>query len=77
VTKREAKRYVARMTARSVRHDIDNASGWIYAAEDATYLRDAYGRPSSEPSHDRSDADVARIEAAIDELASELERRSA
>lgn len=69
MTKREARAYVCRVLAATLREDISNGSGWIYDATEAKVTH-------SEGGELRNDADVARIEQAIrDEIAS-LDRRS-
>jgi len=64
MTKRQARRLVLDVAARTILHDIDNGSGWIYGDDDG-------------PDEDmRSEADVKRIHEAIRELAAEFRRRA-
>ena len=58
------------MTAHSLRHDIENGSGWIYDAPDGKTTH-------SEGGEMRNPADVARIEQAIHDEIAALDKRAA
>jgi hypothetical protein len=69
MNKQQARAYVLRMMAHSLRHDLENGSGWIYDAPEAKETH-------SEGGEMRNERDVTRIEQAIhDEIAS-LEKRA-
>jgi hypothetical protein len=63
MTRAEAKKYVCRCTAMTLEADLDNGSGWIFAADGVD-------------DGDRSPSDLKRILEAANELSAELRRRS-
>lgn len=66
MTKTEAKKYVCRCMAVSLRAELDNGSGWIFAADDVS-VADGDG--------ERPKADLERVVGACEELIAELDRR--